>query len=336
MANTEHLGLSKPDPSANVDEEFIRLQQTLDQLDAIIYALQQVAAGKAAADHNHQIAAIQGLAEALAAKMNADRTFSLDDLSDVDGATAAAVNYVLVKSALGPWVPSSAIAALGVHGHSIAQVAELQQALDARPTSVAVAAWLAEKLDKTGGNIGNAAAQAAFRAAIGLDPWVLQPIGVPIPLEDHLPGVLAPPTDKDYRYIKLTASDAYNVGFLTGETITGSAPLVVATATVTLAGFPMNGQVVSLINTERRVLRAGSAGSVQNDAFQGHRHGVPIGTEAFIAAAAGGGGGSGGSTGWTGGYSTGDPQSDGSSGFPRTAIETRMKNIGVTYFMRIK
>ena len=62
--------------------------------------------------------------------------------------------------------------------------------------------------------------KAQARTNIGVDdavddPWRQQPIGVPIPILDNIVGVAQPPTSNQYRYIKLTASDAYNTGVLT-------------------------------------------------------------------------------------------------------------------------
>ncbi|MCB5204260.1 hypothetical protein LH464_17475, partial [Neorhizobium sp. T786] len=129
MANTEHLGLAKPDPEADVDDEFYRLQQVLDQLDAIIHALRQSVAGKAAADHTHPIQQVENLAAALAEKMNADKTFSLDDLTDVSGAADAALGYILARSLQG-WVPMSAAAAIGVHRHGVNDIDGLAQQIE--------------------------------------------------------------------------------------------------------------------------------------------------------------------------------------------------------------
>lgn len=162
------------------------------------------------------------------------------------------------------------------------------------------------------------------------DPWAMQPIGVPIPVFDHLTGASIPSTTAGYRYIKLTAADAHNTGVLTSESVTGSAPLVQATAVISLAGSPMNGQTVRLINTERRALRAGSAGTAENDQFQGHRfnYNAPV-IGSF-------GGGSSNLSSNIPLNVTSDPISDGTNGTPRTGNETRAKNIGATYYMRIK
>lgn len=170
------------------------------------------------------------------------------------------------------------------------------------------------------------------------DPWGQQPIGVPIPILDNISGTSAPSTSSAYRYIKLTASDSYNTGVLTSESVSGSAPLVVATAVISLSGSPINGATVNLINTERRVLRGGSAGTVEQDALQN--------ITASVSAA--------GAAGWqaeTGaflldGNKANPPQSVSgtqqytrlnfdASRVARTGTETRSKNIGVTYFMRI-
>lgn len=163
--------------------------------------------------------------------------------------------------------------------------------------------------------------------------WATQPIGVPIPVWTHITGVSTPPTnDPAYRYIKLTASDSYNTGVLTSESVSGSAPLVQATAVINLAGSPINGQTVRLINTERRAIRAGSSGSVESDAMQGHFHDV-------VDSYAAGGGGTGGvyaaNSGLVQSLVASAPISDGTNGTPRVANETRGKNIGADYYMRI-
>jgi hypothetical protein len=162
-----------------------------------------------------------------------------------------------------------------------------------------------------------------------VDPWLMQPIGVPIPVYDQMVGVSAPPTTAAYRYIKLTAADAYNAGVLTSESVTGSAPLVLATAVISLAGSPLNGLSVNLINTERRVLRAGSSGAIEADAFQGHQFVIAYTNLNYALG------------GYPGLYNTGQSAvsaitSDGTNGTPRIANETRSKNIGATYYMRVK
>ncbi|ONH52821.1 hypothetical protein SAMN04490182_4547 [Pseudomonas cedrina] len=164
------------------------------------------------------------------------------------------------------------------------------------------------------------------------DPWALQPIGVPIAVFDHINGMSPPPTNSSYRYIKLTASDSYNTGVLSSESVTGTAPLVNATALISLSGSPINGQAVRLINTERRDLRAGNSGTVQDDQFQGHTFGD--GTNAMRAAPSGVSSGGEFLRLTAGGLLV--IMNDGTNGVPRAGNETRSRNIGATYYMRIK
>lgn len=174
--------------------------------------------------------------------------------------------------------------------------------------------------------------QEALEAAA--DPWAVQPIGVPIPVLDHLIGVSAPPTNKSYRYVKmsagLTGPGQYNEGILTNETVTGSAPLISAIATVNLPASPMHGNAFRLINTERRFIRAGLSGEIQDDAFQGHVHSTN-----FIADGPGGSKNMSTGPNYPHGLDTFTPVTDGINGTPRTANETRPRNVGATYFMRI-
>ncbi len=131
MAQTANFNLEKPDITRDVDEEFYQLQETLDLLDTILKTLQDAVNSKAASTHTHTISQVIGLAAELAAKMPASQTFKLDDLTDVDGADGAPNGYVLVKTALG-WLPSSALAALGPHGHLISEITGLVDALSGK------------------------------------------------------------------------------------------------------------------------------------------------------------------------------------------------------------
>jgi len=140
MAVTEHYQIPLPDPAADVDDEFYRLQQAWAIVDAVIWTLAGVVANKANTGHGHGMADILGLVAALNGKMAADRAFSLDDLTDVDGAAGAANNYVLVKNASGQWVPSSAIAALGTHQHATGDIVGLTAAINAAVAAVVNAA----------------------------------------------------------------------------------------------------------------------------------------------------------------------------------------------------
>lgn len=164
-------------------------------------------------------------------------------------------------------------------------------------------------------------------------PWLSVPIGGIVELPTNLTGVTEPPTDSTlYRFAKLTAgltgSGAYNNGVLGSESVSGSAPLVQATASVTLSGSPMSGQTIRLLNSEMRMIRPGtSPGTVRADQFQDHNHaqidrssasGTSFGTGfAFGSAAAG-------NTGFASalGY--------------RAGSETYPKHIEMTFYMRVK
>ena len=167
------------------------------------------------------------------------------------------------------------------------------------------------------------------------DPFALKLMGEIIYIDTSL-GMAAPPTNKTYRYVELTAgltgAGNYNNGVLTSESVSGSAPLVLASAVVSLAGSPLNSQTIRLLNTEGRILRPStSPGTLQNDALQGHAHSYyrPTGGASY-------GGGSGDDIAITPGSTTEALVTDGVNGTPRTANETRMKNLGVKAYMRIK
>lgn len=178
------------------------------------------------------------------------------------------------------------------------------------------------------------------RDPLPADNWSSKGIGEPFGLFTHLTGMIEPPTtNPNYRFIKLTAADAYNTGVLTSESVSGSAPLVTATATISLSGSPINGQIIDLMNTSRRILRAGSSGTIEADQFQGHnryiRSGASSGGATTGPSATAGTWQQGVSNGpWT--FVTADYVDDGTNGTPRVGIETRSKNIGITYYMRIK
>jgi hypothetical protein len=340
-------------PPENVDEAFDLIIAALEKLDGILKTQADGISDKAPKDHKHPISGVDGLSDALAKKMSADRIFKVADLSDIEGADAAPEGYVIVKKPGGTgWMVMSAAAAIGQHKHQTGDVVGLDDAFVSISRSLsdmgqsigALGDGLLERLKVTGAQSLTAAQRAVALGNLGLDEWALWPIGVPIPIFDHMVGVVAPPKNNaSYRYVLLTAAQtgvgAYNAGILTGETITGSAPLVDATAVINLAGSPINGQTIRLINTERRFLRAGNAGTVETDALQNITGGI-AGANYQIT-----GVGSGAFTTLVPTTQTAYPQynGSGSSGFSfdasrvaRTATETRSKNLGVTYYMRIK
>ena len=97
-------------------------------------------------------------------------------------------------------------------------------------------------------------------------PYATFPIGTPFPIWDHMAAVILPDNQGSVKFIKLTANDSYNDGLLINEVVSGSAPLVQAEAEI--ATGPLTGQVVPLINTEQRFLRAGASGVKQMDQMQ--------------------------------------------------------------------
>ena len=96
-------------------------------------------------------------------------------------------------------------------------------------------------------------------------------IGEPFFLFDNITGVAPPDNSGAAKYIRLTAGQSgaggYNESLLTNESVSGSAPLVEATAEI--ATGPLAGQIVPLINTEEAFLRAReTSGALQLDQMQ--------------------------------------------------------------------
>lgn len=254
-------------------------------------------------------------------------------------AAGGTADFVVSAAITGYQTPASAGATNGAVYSYRAQSTDLSQwevGFGAYTSGTTTLARTTVVASSTGSKVNFSAPPSVYVTALTadlLDPWSQQPIGMLIPLLDNLVGVAQPPVNSSgYRYIKLTASDAYNTGVLTSESVTGSAPLVVATAVISLAGSPLDGQTISLINTEGRFLRGStSAGTLQNDAIQNHAHG-----SSFVKWVPSGGN--------TGFYAAGTAQTfsatdgaiTGAGGSIRTGDETRSKNIGVTFFMRIK
>jgi len=133
MATTINRNYPKPVASNNVSDDVSLLQSALDMVDGDIQALLDGLGGKASVSHSHAIADITGLQTALSGKASTSHAHSLDDLTDVSGMAGAAIDYLMVKTATG-WQPSSLAAALGVHGHTIAQITGLTDMLNAKAT----------------------------------------------------------------------------------------------------------------------------------------------------------------------------------------------------------
>jgi hypothetical protein len=121
---------------------------------------------------------------------------------------------------------------------------------------------------------GGATVEATITALLDNVKWLGTPVGETLALPTNLAGIVAPPIDNAaFRYILLTAGESgvgeYNETILTGEIVTGSAPLVVATAVINLAASPINGLTVNLLNSEGRYIKPGiTSGTVANDKMQ--------------------------------------------------------------------
>jgi hypothetical protein len=173
------------------------------------------------------------------------------------------------------------------------------------------------------------------------------PVGGTISLPTHLLGIVEPPLNASFRYIKLTAGESgtgeYNESVLTGETVTGTAPLLVATAVINLSNSPINGLTINLLNSEGRHIRPGvTSGTVANDRMQ-QITASGLGTQdrgfadlnqitgAFTLGAATVGKLSS-ETGSTGNLADFDSASSPNA---RTGTSTEVKHIQYTYYMRI-
>jgi hypothetical protein len=216
---------------------------------------------------------------------------------------------------------------------------------------------------------------------VSVDPWAYQPVGVPIPLKDHLTGTTPPANGSTYTYIKLTAgltgSGAFNENLLSSESVSGSSPTITATAVVALASSPIYGQTIRLLNTEGRFIRGStSSGTLQDSDNIAHTHTGTTGNESadhthsgttgtvssdhahyytFTDDANNGPGnnpnssdaggsarnlwGSGISANHVHGFTTGGRSSAHTHSFTSNSTggsESRPRNIGITYYMRIK
>ncbi|KZL10719.1 hypothetical protein [Pseudovibrio sp. Ad26] len=140
MATTPNLNLPLLDSAENVSEDHQKINVFLQALDARLGEIAVTLASLAVAGHSHEIAKINGLAEALALRALTDHLHKLNDLSDVN-VTDAPDGSVLQKVG-GAW-------GFGGRGYSVAEinnllaekvsVAGLQSDLDAtRDAAVAV------------------------------------------------------------------------------------------------------------------------------------------------------------------------------------------------------
>jgi hypothetical protein len=215
--------------------------------------------------------------------------------------------------------------------------------LDDKADAAATATALANRLRVDAAQSFSDPQKGQALANLGLDydalKWLSKAVGELYAVDTSLPGVDIPPiNDPRFRYVELTAgktgAGSYNNGAMDTEMISGSAPLVNATAVVRLAGSPLVNTGIRLINTERRFLRPGSAGALQDDAMEQHFHSRNTAGANEVTVREG--------TGYTdlGAGTTRQlivtPQTGLVASAHRTSTETRPRNVGATYYMRIK
>jgi hypothetical protein len=173
-------------------------------------------------------------------------------------------------------------------------------------------------------------------------------VGEVFAIWDHLSGANAPSNAGSAKFIRLTAGQSgaggYNQGLLTNESVSGSAPLVTATAQI--ATGPLQGQTVPLLNTEGSFIRPGtSSGGLQFDQMQRITGNLDLGDSqrgAFRGSAGAFTRSLGASGGSTSSNAPGNRRADFDSGnSPNARVsadtggETRPKNRQATYYMRI-
>jgi hypothetical protein len=168
-------------------------------------------------------------------------------------------------------------------------------------------------------------------------------------VDQSMPGAEIPPEIWNATgpvFVKLTSGDAYNSGSrLIEYTNTGNPALgsYVSTAKINVPG-PLFGRVIHMLNSEQSMLRPREVnGALQLDAMQGHDHDAGSGNYYGLRDNAEGnrnfiGGGE------PTGYSMaaiplgaeGPPSTLAGYEAVRVAQETRVKNIGVTAYMRVR
>lgn len=189
---------------------------------------------------------------------------------------------------------------------------------------------------------------------ISSDIWSIRVgVGELYIVDTSIAGVDIPPSGTTGPvFVQLTAglrgSGQYNNGKFASETVSGSAPDVLATAVISLTGSPINGKTIRLLNTEGRIIRPyTTSGTILGDAIRNitgtlsdtgearaplsTTGGDPVTTGAFGYVTNGSGKILiGGQT-----YTKASLTFDASKVVP-TANEIRMKMLGVTAYMRIK
>ncbi|UNE55253.1 Bgr_08870 family protein [Bartonella machadoae] len=125
MTKTKKLAMELPKEGRFISSEFPILRENLTKLDQAIMEVEEKLDDKAPAKHTHSIGDVTNLEAALKGKMAADKTFTLTDLGDIEGAKDAANNYVLYKASNNHFTFGSAVSLLGAHQHKIEDIVGL-------------------------------------------------------------------------------------------------------------------------------------------------------------------------------------------------------------------
>ncbi|WP_375679962.1 Bgr_08870 family protein, partial [Bartonella sp. AP7XZML] len=127
MTKTKKLDMELPKEGRFISSEFPILRENLTKIDQALLAVEEKVDEKAPSKHTHTISDVADLETALKGKMAADKTFTLTDLSDIEGAKDAANNYVLYKASNNHFTFGSAISLLGSHQHKIEDIVGLDK-----------------------------------------------------------------------------------------------------------------------------------------------------------------------------------------------------------------
>lgn len=121
-----------PDPLNEVAEDFARLILAITSIGEDIGDLLTSVAGRALLSHTHAISDISGLEAALLDKMDADATFALDTLTDVNSSGATDLQVLTWNDGASQWIPAAVnvdnVAGMTTFGRNLAKTASLKTA----------------------------------------------------------------------------------------------------------------------------------------------------------------------------------------------------------------
>ncbi|MNU87059.1 hypothetical protein D3C71_768360 [compost metagenome] len=328
--------------SGNINDSVLAAQQAA--ADATNAALAANGDAATAVSARNEAVTAAGAAQASAASASGSQSAAFGSASSAAASASTASGSASTAGTAATTATNAATAAVQARNEAVPAAAtattKAAEALASANAAAADANSAEQWATKTDGPVEGGQYSSKYWAMMtaAAQKWATRGIGEIVTIWDHLPGADAPPNnDPAFRYIKLTASDPYNAGVLASETVSGSAPLLLATAVINLPASPFHGATVDLVNTTRRVFRGGSSGTAEQDSFQGFRSGIPGGPLGVLLINT--------SVLNPGGLSIAALRNDvvtiaglyndGINGNPRVAFETRAKSIGATAYMRI-